>query len=112
MNENETPLRDAGTPRRCALPWCTTAHGATQHPDDEAHRSDGLGLPVRLRTSEGAGAVDVEVGIVRRLDDDEAWIALEGADGRFLEIPVCDARAVLRQVLRDEALAHALGAGS
>ncbi|MFS0792949.1 hypothetical protein [Microbacterium sp. 1P10AE] len=80
MREND--VRPVRTEARCGFPWCTTLHGETAHPDDEAHRSAGVGFTARVRSVDetGAGAeADVEVGILRRLDDDEDWLVVEVA---------------------------------
>ena len=81
MRENDVrPLPSA----RCAFAWCTTLHGETAHPDDEAHRSAGAGFAARVRPVDGAGIggeADVEVGVLRRLDDDQNWLVVEVAGG-------------------------------
>jgi hypothetical protein len=98
MRENDVrPLRPQA---RCGFPWCTTLHGETAHPDDEAHRSAGAGFTARVRSVDETGAgveTDVEVGILRRLDDDQNWLVLEVAGGglAFARDGVLELRRIL-----------------
>lgn len=90
--------------QRCDLAWCTTPHGETVHPDDEAHRSEGVGFLARVRGVREIGPgvdVDVEVGLLRRKDDLESWLVIEGADGTGLELSLEGARR-LRRVLEGD----------
>lgn len=87
---------------RCAFSWCTTLHGETTHPDDEAHRSAGTGFSTRVRCAQetGAGAeAEVEVGILRRPDDDENWLVVEvgGRGLMFSRDGVRELRRILAQ---------------
>lgn len=87
--------------QRCDLAWCTTPHGDTVHPDDEVHRSEGVGFLARIRAVREAGPgveAEVEVGLLRRKDDIEGWLVIEGADGTGLELSFEGARR-LRRVL-------------
>lgn len=101
MSENEVHPRHAGA--CCAYAWCTTRHGLTIHPDDEAHRSSGSGFAARVRGSDEAGAgreTQIEVGVLRRPGDVENWLAIEvGSAGLTLSI---DGARELRRVLAED----------
>lgn len=93
-------------PLPCTWEWCTTPHGATQHPDDEQHRSAGIGTSALVRTpGRPARRVDVETGLVARDGDDEPWVAIELDDARAIELTVTSARRILRALLADPAVA-------
>ncbi len=88
----------------CVFAWCTTAHGETVHPDDEVHRSAGTGFPARVRDVHGSGAglsTDVEVGVLRRDDDVQAWVVLEFGGGPAIAIDP-EAARTLGRILRDD----------
>lgn len=96
----------------CALAWCTTAHGATAHSDDEDHRSDGIMLPATARARRSATrATEVEVGLLRRRDDDQSWLVIEDGADVHLEITLDTARALLRAIRDDAQLRAALWPG-
>jgi hypothetical protein len=91
-------------PRRCALTWCVTAHGETVHPDDEDHRSAGVGVMVRARRGDARGPgeeTELEIGAVRRVDDSETWIVIETGIGVSLALTRDGARSLSR-LLRDD----------
>ncbi|MDF2990788.1 MAG: RecA-superfamily ATPase [Microbacterium sp.] len=88
----------------CPFPWCTTDHGKTVHPDDETHRSAGVGFAARVRDGLVGGPgilTDVEVGILRRDDDEESWVSLEFGGGHGVAIDLGAART-LGRLLRDD----------
>lgn len=91
-------------PRRCALTWCVTAHGETVHPDDDDHRSAGVGMMVRARRGDARGPgeeTELEIGALRRSDDSETWIVIEAGIGVSLALTRDGARSLSRR-LRDE----------
>lgn len=98
----------------CSFAWCTTNHGRTVHPDDEIHRSAGTGFIARVRGGDVGGAgvlTDVEVGLVRRSDDDDAWVALEFGGGHAIAIDPGAARTLGRLLRDDPVLAVVLADG-
>ncbi|MDF2664208.1 MAG: RecA-superfamily ATPase [Microbacterium sp.] len=109
---NRIPAEQRPQNTACAFAWCTTDHGETVHPDDEIHRSAGTGFPARVRDGHlGSADVlrDIEVGVIRRPDDAESWVALEFGAGYAVAIDVVAART-LGRLLRDaSAVAAALG---
>lgn len=95
-------------PRRCALVWCVTAHGETVHPDDDDHRSAGIGVTVRARRGEARGSgeeTELEIGALRRSDDAETWIVIETGIGVSLALTRDGARSLSRR-LSDEIGPH------
>ncbi|MEN2740455.1 hypothetical protein ABCS02_21905 [Microbacterium sp. X-17] len=92
----------------CPFPWCTTPHGATLHPDDEDHRSDGILVPATVRGADGAEEVELEVGLLRRRADDQTWLVVEDGTGAHLELTLASARRLRDVVRADEALAAEL----
>lgn len=87
---------------RCPYAWCVTAHGDTVHPDDEDHRSEGVALTVRTRDgwAQGDGdARDVEIGVLRRRDDDLTWIVVEVGGGTSFAVELDDADAIGRRLV-------------
>lgn len=96
----------------CSLAWCTTAHGATLHPQDEDHRSDGREVILTLHDRQSAGGVRriaAEVGLLRRAASSQTWLVLE--DGRSLDVEIAieSARDLLRALAADPPVARALG---
>lgn len=88
---------------RCGFAWCTTLHGSTVHPDDEAHRSAGIAFAARVRGVDEKGRgrdADVEVGVLRRPDDADDWIVIEVAGGGFALSP--GGAAELRRILVED----------
>lgn len=105
--------------------WCTTAHGATLHPDDEHHRSEGVALQLVTRShggsrggsgdddrsrggSGGDDEVDAEIGLVRDDAEGRTWVVIEGTDGFRVEVTLGSARRLVDAILSDPALADAL----
>lgn len=110
---DERPERAGGVPA-CPYPWCTTAHGDTVHDADEDHRSAGLGMTVVARPVDGKSEVRpelVELGLLRRRDDDETWFVVESGGPVHLALRLDTARALLRAVASDPTLSRALGIG-
>jgi len=108
MGVNEDDPR--GFAGRCEYAWCTTEHGATVHPDDEVHRSGGVGFPARVRggAERGPGiATDVEIGVLRRPSDTENWLVIEVAGGG-LAMTAEGARALRRALVDDPQIQAAL----
>lgn len=98
-------------PVACAFAWCTTAHGATAHRDDEAHRSAGRGFLSRVRRPDDAGRgdeTDVEVGLLRRLTDDDTWVVIETGAGPGIALSLAGARELRRLLAEDPQLRAAL----
>ncbi len=98
---SEFDVRPPRRARRCDFAWCTTRHGETAHPDDEAHRSDGVAFSARARAVEGRGSgvdAEVEVGLLRRVTDHDTWLVIEAASGTGLALTLEGARE-LRRVL-------------
>lgn len=90
--------------RGCVFAWCVTEHGATVHPDDEDHRSAGIGVSARVRDSvvRGVGvATEVEIGLLRRAADVETWVIVETGVGVSVSVPVHAARALVAGVWSD-----------
>jgi len=90
--------------RRCPYEWCVTAHGATVHPDDEDHRSAGRGFRAWVRDGSGRGTgtlSDVEVGALRRTDDDRTWVVVETGAGIALALDADAARSLGRRLTDD-----------
>lgn len=101
---NSFPAEHPPQPAQCAFAWCTTEHGRTVHPDDETHRSAGVGLRAHVREGLSAGAgvlTRLEVGLVRGLNDRETWVALEFGAGCAIAIDAVTART-LGRLLRDD----------
>lgn len=87
---------------RCAFAWCVTPHGDTVHPADEDHRSEGAGFTIRTRDAgdHGAGTVhDVEIGVLRRQDDDATWIVVEAGGCSSFAVHVDDAGEIGRRLI-------------
>ena len=100
---NGIPAEHRAQATRCAFVWCTTDHGETVHPADETHRSAGTGFAARVRDGLHGGAgtlTEIEVGVLRRHDDAESWVALEFGAGYAIAIDVGAARR-LGRLLRD-----------
>lgn len=98
---------DAGS---CAYSWCATAHGRTLHPDDEAHRSAGVAFETRVRRADDRGPgrrTTIEVGVLRRPDDEGAWLVLDDGYGVSVALTTEGARE-LRRLLDDDADVRAL----
>lgn len=96
---------------RCAFAWCSTAHGATAHPDDEAHRSVGAGFLARVRrpgSAERGDETDVEVGLLRRLADDDTWLVIETGEGAGVALSLEGARELRRLLSEDAQIRAAL----
>lgn len=101
--KDETP-RNFPPVRRCAFAWCATPHGETLHPADEDHRSEGFALTVRardVRTHGDGDTLDVEIGVLRRQDDDSTWIVIETGERSSVAIHLDDAGAIGRRILRE-----------
>lgn len=101
---SEFEVRPNHTERACSFEWCETAHDDTAHPEDEAHRSVGVGFVARVRGVHDRGPGvwrDVEVGVLRRRNDTESWLVIEAEDGTGLAINVDGARE-LRRALADD----------
>ncbi|KZE42529.1 hypothetical protein AVW09_09185 [Microbacterium sp. T32] len=95
---------------RCGFAWCTTLHGSTVHPDDEAHRSAGIAFAARVRGVDEKGRgrdVDVEVGVLRRPDDADDWIVIEVAGGG-LALSLSGAAELRRILTEDPGIGRAL----
>ena len=107
---NSIPAEHSPGSERCAFEWCTTEHGRTVHPDDEAHRSAGTGFPARVREGFVGGGIvtDIEVGLVRGPDDRETWVALEFGSGCTVAIDAAAARVLGRLLREDRDIAAAL----
>jgi len=108
---NRTPATHRPQAARCPFTWCTTEHGETVHPDDETHRSAGTAFAARLRDGRVGGVgvlTDVEVGVIRRVDDDESWVALEFGGGYAVELDAAAARTLGRLLLDVPGLTTAL----
>ena len=108
MTGNDVLLPEGN--ERCSFAWCATRHGATVHPDDEAHRSTGAGFPARVRGTGEAGPgadADVEVGILRRSDDSENWLVIE-VGGHGLALSRDGARELCRVLANDPQVRDAL----
>ena len=108
MTEN-APHAPGGT-QRCGFVWCTTRHGETSHPDDEAHRSAGVGFSARVRGvgEEGTGVErEIEIGILRRPDDEDAWLVIEVGQGG-LALSRDGAHQLRRALVTDPLLRQAL----
>ncbi len=92
------------SPRRsCGYEWCVTEHGNTVHVDDEDHRSEGVGIAVRMRAG-GAGRGrldDWEIGLLRRTADDETWIVVERQGEAPVALPRDAVRALIGAVVAD-----------
>lgn len=89
---------------RCEFEWCTTDHGATAHPDDEDHRSEGWGWLGRVRDGRGSGPgvmTVLEVGVLRRTDDAASWIVIETGIGTSLALSPEAAQTLARRLLDD-----------
>ncbi|CAH0254766.1 hypothetical protein [Microbacterium sp. Bi128] len=98
---SEFDVRPPRRARRCGFAWCTTRHGETAHPDDEAHRSDGVAFSARVRAVDERGPgvdAEVEVGLLRRVTDQDTWLVIEAASGTGLALTLEGARE-LRRVL-------------
>lgn len=97
----------------CEYGWCATAHAATNHSADEDHRSPGVAIRARVRSVDSADAgddVDLEVGILRRADEDQSWLVIDAGRGVGVEIALDDVPRVVRDLVRDTTLhsvAHA-----
>jgi hypothetical protein len=103
------PEREPAT--RCALPWCTTPHGFTTHPDDEDHRSAGVLVPVTVRDAAGPRETEIEVGLLRRRTDADTWLVLEDGAGVHLELTLASARRLRDVVRTDDVLKLAVSDG-
>ncbi len=76
--------------------WCSGEHGEFDHPDDRAHRSSSLAVPVTVRRTwfEGGSirhAVDdaeFEVGMSQVDGDTEIWFYVGDGPARSIEIDV------------------------
>lgn len=114
MSPSDTPDPDPSraVAQACPYEWCTTPHGATSHPDDEDHRSDGILVPIVARGRERGAPptkTEVEMGLLRRTLDDETWFVIDDGNSVHLEVPVESARRLIRAVLGDESLRAELG---
>lgn len=95
--------------QRCPHPWCTTAHGDTVHPDDEAHRSDGVAVLVVVRgPGSTAHPVEAELGVLRYPDDHESWVVLETGAEPALAVTVESARRLRDALCSDPVLRRVL----
>ncbi|MFJ4037409.1 hypothetical protein ACIPVB_04945 [Microbacterium sp. NPDC090007] len=98
-------ISDARPPAsRCVYGWCVTPHGDTVHPADEDHRSDGVGLTIRVRDARACGDGDlraVEIGVLRRRDDTATWIVVEAGGRASFALALEDAGAIGRQLERE-----------
>lgn len=97
---------------RCAYAWCVTPHGRTVHPADEDHRSAGVGLTIRTRDGWARGAVtasDLEIGVLRRQDDDATWIVIEAGGCSSFALPVDDADEIGRRLVGESRRARMTG---
>ncbi|WP_336630995.1 MULTISPECIES: hypothetical protein [unclassified Microbacterium] len=103
------PDRDRKGSATCTRPWCVTAHGETSHPDDEDHRSAGLGVAVHTRSRAGRGHRTIaEVGLLQRRTDPEVWLVIEDGAGLHAEVTLESARRIVRAVAADPVLRDAL----
>jgi len=93
----------------CGLPWCTTPHGRTTHPDDEDHRSVGILVAATVRDERGVVDTQLEVGLLRRRDEDTTWFVIEDGEAVHLELTLESARRVRDAVRSDETVRRALG---
>lgn len=94
MTRQSRAKRTSGAPR-CAFRWCVTEHGSTAHPDDEDHRSAGVGVSARVRDAVGFGPgllAEVEIGLLRRTTDAETWVIVETGIGASVSLPVSAVR--------------------
>lgn len=74
--------------------WCTVAHTERDHPDDRAHRDDGIAVPVVLRRRGFVGAELVEeiiqghlvLGRWQRDGDTQTWYLLGDDEGTEFEL--------------------------
>lgn len=110
---NAPPMRGAAP--ACVFDWCTTRHGDTAHPDDEDHRSRGRAITLRLRTGSADAptrAVDVEVGLLHRREDDRTRLVAEDGASVYVEIDVADVRSLVEALGADAAVRRELALGS
>ncbi|MEX0152177.1 DUF6907 domain-containing protein [Microbacterium sp. LMI1-1-1.1] len=101
----QNPLSSSPAAAPCAHPWCVTAHGRTLHPDDETHRSAGVAFEARVRRADGRGpgrGTTVEVGVLRRPDDDGAWLVLDDGGDVSIALSAEGARELRRLLNEDD----------
>lgn len=95
----------------CEFDWCATEHGAHAHPEDDDHRSPGVGSAALLRRVGGSGHgvdTELEVGVLRRRDDDQAWLVIDAGQGVGIEIAIDSARRIVHALVRDDAFRRLL----
>ncbi len=112
---NRIPAEHRAQATRCAFVWCTTDHGETVHPADETHRSAGTGFAARVRDGlVGSSGVftEIEVGVIRRPDDAESWVALEFGADYSIAIDAAGARTLGRLLLDAPDMAAAVDDGA
>ena len=113
MSPYRQPSTHAAATSRCTLPWCTTSHGGTIHPDDEVHRSTGVAFDARVRRPADRGpgrATTLEVGVLRRPDDDAPWVVIDDGRDAAVALSIDAARALRRLIHTDPSLRSALDA--
>ncbi|WP_133177885.1 hypothetical protein [Microbacterium testaceum] len=54
-----------------------------------------------MRTHGDGDTVDVEIGVLRRQDDDSTWIVIETGERSSVAIHLDDAAAIGRRILRE-----------
>lgn len=75
-------------------PWCTVTHADADHPDDRAHRDDGLMIPALFRVRRFSNEVLVEqieaghlvIGRWQRDGDAQIWRTLGDDHGTEIEL--------------------------
>lgn len=75
----------------CEFDWCATEHGIHAHPEDDDHRSAGVGSTAVLRR-----------------DDDHSWLVIDAGQGLGIEIAIDSARRIVHSLLRDDAFRRLL----
>lgn len=95
---------EPGASARCRYAWCTTEHGRTSHPDDEAHRSVGIATPLLIRrTAEPATErwTRVEIGLYRRVSDEQTWLTVDDGGEIGYDVSLLSLRAALLALADD-----------
>ncbi len=94
--------------------WCVRAHAETDPPDDRAHMSDAIEIPVIERvTSPTEGgivyercATALQIGLHRVVGESETWVYLGDGERRGFEIPLPLARELGHALIAIGAPAH------
>lgn len=85
--------------------WCAGDHAEGDHPEDHAHRSSGVDVPVVTRSAvlEGSrlryryGTAEVYIALHRGIGSDETWVYIgDGTVAGGIEMPFESARRVAR----------------